>query len=449
MGDDEIRILIATDNHLGYLEKDPVRSLDSFYAFEEIFQLAKIKNADFVFLCGDIFHINQPSRTCMHRALGIFKKYCLGDKKPSVEFLTDPKSVFSSNSDFVNYLDPKLNISLPVFAIHGNHDDPSGESQLSAIDILSEAGLVNYFGKAKSVDKITLDPLLFKKGSTCVAIYGLGGLRDERLVPHGRKNYIPEEFLEDFLDVVIWGHEHECLIDPQPNPTKQFYVIQPGSSVATSLSDSETKPKYVCLMKITGKQFKLEKLRLQNVRPFSMTTVVLDEVSGIKKFTSEEKIIKHLSLVLENQIKYSESYYMEQLKEKVDGVSNFLGPNPKPLVRIRVDYSGGFEPFFSNKFGINFINVVANPREILLFYKRKKAKFLMGDSQASYSSLVKGEGYEEDDQENVDPSSNKIQMSRIVESFVKPQDLKVFVDLELHDAVRQFVEKGDNNSINM
>ena len=26
----------------------------------------------------------------------------------------------------VNYEDPNLNISIPVFSIHGNHDDPAG-----------------------------------------------------------------------------------------------------------------------------------------------------------------------------------------------------------------------------------------------------------------------------------------------------------------------------------
>lgn len=38
-------------------------------------------------------------------------------------------------------------MGLPVFTIHGNHDDPAGQDSLSAVDILSEAGLVNYFGK--------------------------------------------------------------------------------------------------------------------------------------------------------------------------------------------------------------------------------------------------------------------------------------------------------------
>jgi len=35
-----LRILVATDNHLGYLEKDPIRGEDSFRSFEEIFQIA-------------------------------------------------------------------------------------------------------------------------------------------------------------------------------------------------------------------------------------------------------------------------------------------------------------------------------------------------------------------------------------------------------------------------
>ena len=46
-----------------------------------------------------------------------------------------------------NFDDPNLNVGLPVFTIHGNHDDPTGADSLSAVDILSTAGLVNYFGK--------------------------------------------------------------------------------------------------------------------------------------------------------------------------------------------------------------------------------------------------------------------------------------------------------------
>lgn len=52
----------------------------------------------------------------------------------------------------VNFANPNMNIDLPVFTIHGNHDDPSGADNLSAVDLLSTCGLVNYFGKVVSID---------------------------------------------------------------------------------------------------------------------------------------------------------------------------------------------------------------------------------------------------------------------------------------------------------
>ena len=64
----------------------------------------------------------------------------------------------------VNYEDPNLNVGLPVFSIHGNHDDPTGTGQLCALDLLSAAGLVNYFGKHTSLEHIDISPVLLRKG---------------------------------------------------------------------------------------------------------------------------------------------------------------------------------------------------------------------------------------------------------------------------------------------
>ena len=38
--DNTIKILLATDNHIGYLERDPIRGQDSINTFKEILQLA-------------------------------------------------------------------------------------------------------------------------------------------------------------------------------------------------------------------------------------------------------------------------------------------------------------------------------------------------------------------------------------------------------------------------
>ena len=72
---------------------------------------------------------------------------------------------------------------------------------------------------------------------------------------HGATNHIPENFIPNFFDLVIWGHEHECLIDPKfvrtsydaEGEEKGMYISQPGSSIATSLSDGELAKKCVCV----------------------------------------------------------------------------------------------------------------------------------------------------------------------------------------------------------
>jgi DNA repair exonuclease SbcCD nuclease subunit len=66
-----------------------------------------------------------------------------------------------------NYLDPNLNVSMPIFTIHGNHDDLTGGGSYSAMyfvtllfpsiiarNLLSIAGLVNYFGSCPDVENI-------------------------------------------------------------------------------------------------------------------------------------------------------------------------------------------------------------------------------------------------------------------------------------------------------
>ena len=71
---------------------------------------------------------------------------------------------------------------------------------------------------------------------------------------HGATNYIPTSFIPEFFDLVLWGHEHECLIEPEyvyqgvmdeGGEEKGVYISQPGSSVATSLCDGEMKKKWV------------------------------------------------------------------------------------------------------------------------------------------------------------------------------------------------------------
>lgn len=191
---DVLSILIASDVHLGYAEKDPIRGDDSFNAFEEVLALANEHAVDMLLLAGDLFHDNKPSRKAMMRCMQLLREYCLGEREVQMEIVSDPKTNFHSKcahstslspvklvpcgaravklvpcgartllkfgircgagypdsfriwfwfrNPAVNYEDPNYNIKLPVFSIHGNHDDPAGDGGLAALDVLSTANLV-------------------------------------------------------------------------------------------------------------------------------------------------------------------------------------------------------------------------------------------------------------------------------------------------------------------
>lgn len=45
---------------------------------------------------------------------------------------------------------------------------------LCALDLLSASGLVNHFGHSQSVERIEISPILMQKGTTKLALFGLG-----------------------------------------------------------------------------------------------------------------------------------------------------------------------------------------------------------------------------------------------------------------------------------
>ncbi|PUZ49106.1 hypothetical protein GQ55_7G299100 [Panicum hallii var. hallii] len=449
-----LRVLVATDCHLGYMEKDEIRRFDSFQAFEEICSLADQNKVDFILLGGDLFHENKPSRSTLVRTIEILRRYCLNDQPVKFQVVSDQTVNFPNRFGQVNYEDPNFNVGLPVFTIHGNHDDPAGVDNLSAIDILSACNLVNYFGKmdlgGSGVGQIAVYPVLIKKGITSVALYGLGNIRDERLnrmfqTPHSvqwmrpgtqdgdsvsdwfnilvlhqnriktnPKSAINEHFLPRFLDFVVWGHEHECLVDPQEVPGMGFHITQPGSSVATSLIDGEAKPKHVLLLEIKGNQYRPTKIPLRSVRPFEYAEVVLKDEADVDP-NDQASVLEHLDKIVRNLIEKSSQPTASRSESKL------------PLIRIKVDYSG-FSTINPQRFGQKYVGKVANPQDILIFSKSAKKRQTAGDHI--------------DDSEKLRPEELNQQT---IEALVAESNLKMEIlpvddlDIALHD----FVNKDD------
>ena len=82
-------MLVATDNHVGYNERDEERGNDSCETFHEIMRLAKERDVDMVLLAGDLFHENKPSRKSMNEVMRALRLNCFGDKPCEIEMLSD------------------------------------------------------------------------------------------------------------------------------------------------------------------------------------------------------------------------------------------------------------------------------------------------------------------------------------------------------------------------
>lgn len=80
----------------------------------------------------------------MYQVMRSLRENCLGNKPCELEILSDKTEAFegyvprlghgdqvlkcSRQFDHVNYEDENINVAIPVFSIHGNHDDPTGVS---------------------------------------------------------------------------------------------------------------------------------------------------------------------------------------------------------------------------------------------------------------------------------------------------------------------------------
>ncbi|KCZ75155.1 DNA repair protein (mre11), partial [Anncaliia algerae PRA109] len=317
-----MKILITSDNHLGFKERDPILSNDSFDTFEEILITANIRDVDIILQGGDLYHDNRPSRSCISKSIALFKKYCTGNK--AMKFKCSGK---------LNYDDPNLNISIPVLSIHGNHDDPSGIFTTSPMHILESTNLVNYLGKIPSIEQIDLHPIIFEMDNQRIAIYALGHVKDRRLyklfvdskinfikpkencfsilmVHQNRreytpKDYLPYEFLPNWFDLVIYGHEHESVIVKY----NSFILLQSGSTVRTSLSEKEVFDKFIYLL--DTKEGKLERIELKSTRKLF--------IGSLENVEFEEEVVDKIN----NMLKYSKDNVKSKFYEE-DGFKNIF-----------------------------------------------------------------------------------------------------------------------------
>ena len=477
---DTIRILVASDNHVGYNERDPIRGDDSWKTFHEIMCIAKERDVDMVLLAGDLFHENKPSRKSMYNVMRSLRMSCYGEKPCELEMLSDGSETLGGDFNHVNYEDLDINVAIPVFSIHGNHDDPSGEGYYSALDLLQCSGLLNYYGRTPESDNIHVKPVLLQKGRTKLALYGLSNVRDERLYrtfrdgkvkffqPETQKedwfniisvhqnhhaytetSHLPENFLPDFLDLVIWGHEHQCDIQPHINPEMDFKVMQPGSSVATSLVAGEAVPKQIAILSITGREFKSEPIRLKTVRPFVYKDLVLSEhkeaMQMARKDNHRTELTRFLVRVVDELIEQAIAEWREAQEEDRMANDDEEPPEvPLPLIRLRVetsipDSTAGFDVENPQRFSNRFVGKVANTNDVVQFHRKKKTPL-------SAMRKAAGDVQEQEIMSHLQ-GLDTVKVEKLVREFLAAQSLTILPQNYFGDAVSQFIDKDDKHAM--
>ena len=219
---------------------------------------------------------------------------------------------------------------------------------------------------------------------------------------------------------MVWGNEHEC----QPQLTESlvgtYRILQPGSSIASSYSSTESSlcPKHMAFFEIKEKKFRMRAIRYKQVRQFLYKDICLRDLPHLDP--NHAKIEELIRDVLVTKIN-------EMILEGRAGIEDATPPGAdllpvkfklrdpqKILVRLRVDHEG-FPALNQQRFGAHFVGEVANPADVLLFAKkRKEMSFRATEGQLSNRAHSAQEDLKKILAEGMDDEINKIKIEDLV-----------------------------------
>lgn len=205
----------------------------------------------------------------------------------------------------------------------------------------------------------------------------------------------------------------------------------------------EAVTKHVAIVSITGKDFKVEPIRLKTVRPFVMKEVILSEEKESKKIAKKENrtlLTQYLISIVEGLIQQAKDEWLEAQEE---GDSDEEREVPLPLIRLRVEYSapdgGNFDCENPQRFSNRFVGKVANVNDVVQFYRKKAGsgrKAPDGVDMPEESILAQ-------------LSIDSVKVEKLVREFLTAQSLTILPQNSFGDAVSQFVDKDDKHAMEM
>jgi hypothetical protein len=258
----------------------------------------------------------------------------------------------------------------------------------------------------------------------------------------GAKNCLHESMIPEWMDLVVWGNEHEC----QPNLVESlvgtFRIFQPGSSVACSLVEGESMscPKHMGMVEVMGAKFRLNPIKFTQIRPFIFSDLNLATIPDLDP--KDPKIEDKLKVVLAARVRHLIVEARELCSAVQAGGEGQQYHVEKPevvLVRLRVDHTG-YPTINQQRFGTQFLENIANPSSVLLFARKKRE----GPAAADVASAVVIA-----DDETIEETMNRVKIEDLVKESLEGnhKQLSVLVESDMASAIDNFVMKKHLSAI--
>ncbi|EQD30336.1 metallophosphoesterase [mine drainage metagenome] len=293
-----MRVAILSDLHLGY-----ERFYDDAYKqAREAFEAIANEGADMVIIPGDIFDKRNPKPDVMAQAINLFRDFSHQPWKAKLD-------------KFIPLRGGKVYTDAPIIAIPGTHERVA-EGKENPLTLLGLAGLLIDASEATAI---------IRKGEERVAVFGLGGLSEERvkseLLALGEKpidgcfnifmfhqsiyeilpfsdNFIHFDELPIGYDLYVNGHIHNKIEDKVHG--KPFLI--PGSTVLTQLKEGEQEPKGFYIFdtiagtwefkRILSRPFRFFRIQLADATPKDVIEEAESALEGALKEKGEKPIVK-------------------------------------------------------------------------------------------------------------------------------------------------------------
>ena len=166
-----------------------------------------------------------------------------------------------------------------------------------------------------------------------------------------------------------------------------------------------------------------------------METVVLSTVTGLQK--DKESVHSFLCATVDSMISKASTQW--KLANPGEPEQNC----PLPLIRLRVDYSDGFNTPAPTAFGKSYIGLVANPREMLLYHRKRAIQSILDliEKQVTTISKAKVEDF------LYDGGNDEGVVEAMIAFHLRDKELSILPDNELTDVVNSVVTRQTKDEL--